>query len=81
MGAVSADAYTVERHPHGLLVRGAVPLSDLLRLTSGWKDEGYDHLNSHVARAMRATLAVGTKEGLSTWLAEINHAKERPVPE
>jgi hypothetical protein len=64
--------YTIEKSEHGIIVRGGVPVSDLVALQKAWRKQGYDTLAIGVAAALGATLAICRKDNLKAWELELN---------
>lgn len=63
--------YTIERTQHGVLIRGEVPVSELVALTKVWKEAGFTLIHPGLAAAAGAGWAVTSPEALPKWEAEI----------
>ena len=75
----TGNSYTVETHPHGVLIRGSVPLDELAALFNVWRSQGWMLLHTGIARVTGASFAItDKKEHLDAWLAELREeaAKE-----
>jgi len=60
--------YSIERHEHGVIVRGAVPVDELLALSKTWKKEGLTQL---VHGIPGASFAVARPEHVGPWLDQL----------
>lgn len=61
-------SYTVEEHEHGIVVKGPVPISDLLALLKVWKRErGLNWCDAVVAQALGASFVVCAKRDSDLW--------------
>ncbi len=61
--------YTIERHEHGWLVRGAIPVDDitwLMRLIPG---DGI--VDARVSQALGGSMALTTEDGSVAWRAAL----------
>lgn len=63
--------YTIERTPHGVLIRGEVPVSELVALSKVWEKAGFTLIHPGLAAAAGAGWAVTSPEALPKWEAEI----------
>jgi hypothetical protein len=71
------DGYRVERHKHGIVVIGPVPVDDMCHLLKGWAaDDRYDLVDAAVAQHFGASMAVTTKEGSKIWRRELGIAED-----
>lgn len=61
--------YTIERHEHGWLVRGAVPVDDLVWVFN--LVPGNAIVDALVAEAMGATMALTTRKESKGWRKEL----------
>jgi hypothetical protein len=68
----AGNSYTVERHPHGILIRGSVPLDEVTALFKVWKQQGWTWLHTGIASATGASFALTSKkQHLDAWLSEL----------
>jgi hypothetical protein len=71
-GAPTAyDEYTIVRTPHGVLIRGTVPVNDLVALTKGFEEQGFTQMDPGIATAEKATIALTSEAGGKAWREEI----------
>jgi hypothetical protein len=68
---MSAGSYTVERLPRGLVIRGQLPLSDLVFLMEAWAEEGYEIADALLSKHLGVTLVLTTKEHSTAWRREL----------
>jgi hypothetical protein len=71
-------SYTIEHHPHGVLVIGPVPLGDFAALTKLVPADGV--LHSGVASYYGATLAMGGVAEMEQWAVEIEESVKNFEP-
>ncbi|MDP3909346.1 MAG: hypothetical protein Q8Q14_03060 [Gemmatimonadales bacterium] len=64
-------SYTIEHHPHGMSVCGAVDLGDFTHLGALAADRGYDQMAPGLASALGVSLVFGSVESLRRWRREI----------
>jgi len=77
------DSFTVEYHPHGMAVRGSVPLSALggiVKLAAD-RDPTWTLMHPGVAHALGVLLAIGSEESLAAWKAEIDASVAKVEPD
>lgn len=67
-----SEQYTVERCKYGVVIRGPLPIDDMLALSKMYKKQNYDTAALRVAAALKATMAVCAKEDVEKWEAEID---------
>ena len=67
------DAFTVEYHPHGMAIRGSIPLSSFTKITklAADRDPSWTMMDVGISRAIGVTFVIGSSESLSAWRAEI----------
>lgn len=65
------DGYRVERHAHGVVVYGPIPLADTSALAGAWEACGLDTADTRIAAKLGATLAVTSAEGSRLWREEL----------
>lgn len=63
--------YTIERTQHGVLIRGDVPVSELVALSKVWEKAGFTLIHPGLAKAAGAGWAVTSPEAMPKWEAEI----------
>ena len=61
--------YTIERHEHGWLVRGAVPVDDLVWIFK--LVPGNAIVDALIAEAMGATMALTTRNESKAWRKQL----------
>ena len=61
--------YTIERHEHGWLVRGAVPVDDLTWLMRLVPDDGI--ADARVSQALGGSMALTTDDGSKAWRRQL----------
>ena len=66
-------SYHIEHNDFGVVVRGEVPLDELLTLTKKWKKQGLTRMVLGVASALNASFAVTSPDKEQAWL---DHVKE-----
>ena len=66
-------SYHIEHNDFGVLVRGEVPLDELLTLMKTWKKQGLTRMVLGVASALNASFAVTSPDKEQAWL---DHVKE-----
>ncbi len=64
--------YTIEKRDHGVLVFGDVPVGDLAGLVAMWKKQKLTLMDTGIAAALGATMAITSKKGGALWRAEID---------
>lgn len=65
------DSYTVERHKHGIVVKGPFPVGDMGALAAVWAEYGYDLIDTFLAKHFDATLVVTTEEKSELWRKQL----------
>lgn len=66
------DSYTVERHPHGIVCRGPIPIDDLSALLLAWHEMGYRLCDSVIAKKLGASMVVTRSAAeRDAWRAEL----------
>lgn len=68
------NIYTVERNEYGIVLRGSLPIGDLVALQKAWTKQGYDTVAIGVASALKASMAICRATDLPSWEAEVNQA-------
>lgn len=63
--------YEVRRYKHGIAVFGPLPVGDMVALAKAWGDEGYSVIDAGISSALKANIAVTTKNGGALWRKEI----------
>jgi hypothetical protein len=63
--------YSVERTTRGIIVRGAVPLEEVVALGRAWKREGWTLVDGRLAEKLDATLVVTNKKQSREWRDEL----------
>jgi hypothetical protein len=71
--------YTVRHYTHGVAIFGSVPVDDMVRLTKQYKRK-YAVMDTCVASALGATLAMTSKTGGEAWRKEIDAGPESTRP-
>lgn len=69
----TGDGFTVEFHPHGMLIRGSIPLSafeGIVRMAGDY-DPSWTMFDPSMGSALKATFVIGSTESLKAWSAEI----------
>ncbi len=66
------DSYRVERHPHGILIFGSVPVDDLVALSKVWAAAGMGHMDPGISLPLRANFAFCSPEHGAVWRNEID---------
>jgi hypothetical protein len=65
-------SYTVEEHKYGMVVRGPIPISELVLLIKSWKRErGMDWCDAVVAEKLGASMVVCKKADSDLWRKEL----------
>ena len=73
VGAITpGNAYIIENHRFGVVVRGHIPINDFAALCKVWTQNGIDTLALGVATALDATFALCALADVEKWEAEIN---------
>lgn len=67
-----SQAYAIERHRFGVVVRGSIPTDDLVALSKVWERNGMDTMAFGIATALGVTFAVCAQTDVEKWEAEIN---------
>lgn len=77
-----AETYTVEEHEHGLLVRGPIPIPQLLQLGDQAAAKGWEYLAPGIGLALsdpegpRVSMVWVSRESGDAWRAEIRAAAQ-----
>ncbi len=66
---MSEPIYRIERHEHGFLVFGAIPVEAMRTIVAMGKAERFELMDAGVAAAAEATLAITNKKGSKAWRA------------
>jgi hypothetical protein len=67
------ESLTIERHKHGIVIRGALPLSMFKQINRDRKPE-WDRCDMLIAKHLRATLVITGGADLEQWRAELGLA-------
>lgn len=68
------DGYTVESANGRVLIKGPLPIDDLVALESAWKKRGLDAMSPGVASALGATMAVCRSDDVEAWEKEVSES-------
>ncbi len=71
-GTPPPGRYEIIQRPHGIEVRGPVPVSALEGLIAGFAAQGYDRIDYTLGSALGATMAVTNEVEGKFWRAEID---------
>lgn len=71
-GTPPPGRYEVIQRPHGIEVRGPVPVSALDGLIAGFAAQGHDRIDYTLGSALGATMAVTNEESGKLWRAEVD---------
>lgn len=71
--------YTFEFHKHGILVRGALPISNLGIVVSMGEKKGFNLVDAGISQALGATFAIVSKASGEAWRAEIDTAARKAI--
>lgn len=71
-----APKYTIERHEHGWLVKGAFPVDDLLWIMRLIPSEGL--ADALVSQALGGSMALTTEDGSKAWRKQLNLESVKP---
>lgn len=65
------STYSVESTKHGVIVRGSIPVDDLVALTKEWKKKGLTIIDTMLGEALLANMVITSKKGSKEWRAEV----------
>lgn len=77
------EGFSVEFHPHGMLIRGSIPLSafDGVIKMAADRDPSWTMFDPGLGQALKATFVFGSSESLEAWRAEIEANLAATVPD
>lgn len=68
--------YTVQHYPHGIFIRGPIPMPDLLALMEASRESGYTLLDASIATALGGGVALVSEESSALWRAALEKRVE-----
>jgi hypothetical protein len=68
---LNLSTYTIEEYPLGKVIRGSVPVEELLALMKVWKKKKLDWIDIKLASALEASLVITSKNNYETWRAQV----------
>lgn len=65
------QTYTVAKHLHGILVRGSIPVSELVALSHCWQSLGFDLCDARIAERLAASFCFTNAVHSLAWRKEL----------
>lgn len=67
---MSHNGYTVERHPHGLVVVGPIPVREVIALAAYGEALGYTVVDAGLSEALGVTMVITGDDDQKAWRTE-----------